>query len=140
MSTEIIDWVIDSPLEKSDAAYIGQYFQMLELISRQRMNQRALGSQLVNDAAAALIAFIQDEEEQKRLWKRKDELMRDKMRAFRDSGEEWNNTTLLTITNEVSIELLAEIHVWFSRFWSITQRKTLYFSKEVKDKNGEVSS
>ena len=133
MTKEIVpfDWTIDSALERADAQYIAQYFNMLNIISRQRMNQRAIGSQFINDAVGALIAFIQDDDEQQRLWKRKDELMRDKMREFRESGRQWDNTTLMSITNSVSIELLAEIHVWFSRFWSITQMQVLHFTQEI---------
>lgn len=128
---EDITWTLDSPLNKADPKYISQYFACLNVISRQRMNQRAKTSQVLNDACGALIAFVQDENEQKRLWELRDRLIYEKCMSRLNSGEIWDNTALMEVMNEVSDEILGEIHVWFSHFWSISLMQTLHFKRTV---------
>lgn len=131
-SDKSISWNVDLPLERSDEQYVGRYFENRTVMSRERKRAKDRYPLMLSDAAAAMVAYVQDDEFQKRMYQLADDLESKYTQEYREKNglgprELIPDIVRREIKARISDMLIAECHVWFSRFWSITQRVTLIF-------------
>jgi|LSQX01.3.fsa_nt_gb hypothetical protein len=127
-----IGWVVDLPLEKADEQYVHQYFQNRTVMSRERKRSIDRYPRMISDAAAAMVAYVQDEALQTRLFDLYDNLEREYVQEYRSrhnlgARDMIPDMAMREIDTRISDTIIAECHVWFSKFWSITQQVTLTF-------------
>jgi len=141
-SDNSIGWTVDLPLERADEQYVHQYFQNRTVMSRERKKSIDRYPRMMTDAAASMIAYIQDDVEQKRLFSLYDDLEDEYISEYRlkhdlGSHDMIPDIDIRAIHNVISDRIVAECHVWFSRFWSITQQVTLIFDKTDEESGNE---
>lgn len=131
MTTEI-EWKFNLPVEKSDDAYLKQYFAMSRDGSRRRMASRTLEDRSIGDSISAMIAYIDRVEVQDRLWKFRDDELERAVSEYRQlhNLSEWDvidELDMRRIQMIVAQKVRAEVHTYFSRFWNITQSLSVVF-------------
>lgn len=132
--TDEIEWKLALPVEKADDRYLDEYIAARRNRCRARMAQTALYSRAIYDSTNALIAYIDDANEQNRLWT----MMQNGIQKSTDEYRKKHNLTdtelidisvIQKIRTDVSSDILSEIQKWFGKFWAGTQKVTVTFVK-----------
>ena len=132
--SEEIEWKLALPVEKADDRYLDEYIAARRNRCRARMAQTALYSRAIYDSTNALIAYIDDANEQNRLWT----MMQNRIQERTDEYRKENyltDTELIDISvmhkirTEVSSEILSQIQMWFGKFWAGSQSIVMTFVK-----------
>lgn len=116
-----ITWGIETPVERSDAAYRGMYFACKRIMSQARMQNPNLPGNEAANQLGAFISLITDGKVQNELWEKYDNLVAQK------SANEYDWQKIARIRGECAEEVMMDVSAWFARFWSVSETVEIDF-------------